>query len=181
MLQAVEVRDHLARLFRRFMPVAPGPRWPRLSPVARAVERMVHLSDSALSIPGTRVRVGLDPLFGLIFPVIGDALGGMLSLGVLFLAVQYRVPPRVMTRMVLNVALDAAVGSIPIVGDVFDFGWKANDRNFQLLMTHRGDMPKRTTLGYWLRIGALLLLSVCLIAAPVALLLWLLLRGRYLQ
>lgn len=169
------------RALKRFAPIGPGPRWPRLSPVARRVERMVHLSDSALQIPGTRVRVGLDPLLGLLFPVVGDALGGAVSLGVMFLAVQYRVPPNVIGRMVLNVAVDAALGSIPIVGDIFDFGWKANDRNFTLLMTHRGDLPKRTTLGYWLRISALLLLGLILVAAPIALVAWLLWRTGYLH
>jgi hypothetical protein len=142
---------------------------------------MVHLSDSALQIPGTRVRVGLDPLLGLIFPVVGDAVGGVVSLGVMFLAVQYRVPSRVIGRMVLNVAVDAAFGAIPIVGDVFDFGFKANDRNFKMLMEHRGDLPKRATFGYWLHVSALLLAGLLCIAAPFALIAWLLWRAGYLH
>jgi hypothetical protein len=95
-----------------------------LSPVARRVERLVHLLDSGVTVPGTRLQVGLDPLLGLVLPGVGDAVSGIVSLSVLFLAVQYRVPSRVIARMVFNVGVDAAVGGIPIVGDVFDFTWK---------------------------------------------------------
>lgn len=158
----------------RFLP-APQPRWPALSPVARAVERMVHILDSALPIPGTRLRVGLDPLLGLVFPAVGDTIGGVVSLGVIFLAVQYRVPSKVIAIMVFNVAVDAAVGGIPIVGDAFDFGWKANDRNFALLMRHRGDLPRRSSPTYWLSVSALIAVGMACVALPIALVAWLLL------
>ena len=148
------------------------------SVVARAVERGVHLLDSAIPIPGTRLRVGLDPLLGLTLPAVGDAVAGFVSLGVLFLAVQYRVPSRVIGTMVFNVAVDTLVGGIPVVGDVFDFAWKANDRNFELLMTHRGDVSKRGTIGYWLTVVGLLLLGLACVAAPIALVIWL--ARRYL-
>jgi hypothetical protein len=75
--------------------------------------------------------------------------------------------------MVFNVAVDTAVGAIPVVGDVLDFGWKANDRNFEMLMMHRGDVPKRTTLAYWLSVGGLFLIGIVCVAAPLALVVWL--------
>ena len=134
---------------------------------------MVHLLDSAIPIPGTRFRLGLDPLLGLVFPAAGDTAGGVVSLGVIFLAVQYRVPSRVIGVRVFNVAVDAAVGGIPIAGDLFDFGWKANDRNFALLMRHRGDQPQRSSPRYWLTVGALLLAGVVAVALPLALVVWL--------
>jgi hypothetical protein len=137
---------------------------------------MVHMLDSALPIPGTRMRIGLDPLLGLVFPAVGDTLSGVVSLSVILLAVQYRVPTPVIARMTFNVAIDAAVGCIPVVGDVFDFAWKANDRNFELLTNHRGDLPKRATLGYWLSVGTLLLIGLVCIALPLALVVWLVLR-----
>jgi hypothetical protein len=146
--------------------------------MAARVERIVHLLDSAIPIPGTRMRLGLDPLLGILLPAVGDTVGGAVSLGVMFLAVQYRVPPKVMGRMVFNVAVDTAVGSIPIVGDVFDFGWKANDRNFELMMLHRGDMPKRTTLSYWLSVGGLIVVALICVLAPVALVVWLILKVK---
>lgn len=169
-------RSWLATLQRRVMP-APKPRWPGLSPVARRVERVVHLLDSAIVVPGTRFRVGLDPLMGLFLPAVGDAVGGFVSLGMLFLAVQYRVPAPVIVRMVLNIGVDSAIGAVPIVGDVFDFGWKANERNFELLANHRGDVPHRSApITYWLSVIGLLVAALVLVAAPIALVIWLLLQ-----
>lgn len=151
-------------------------RWPALSPIATAIERAIHLLDSAVPIPGTRLRVGLDPLLGLMFPAVGDAVSGAASLGILCLAVQYRVPKRIVGRMLFNVAVDTAVGSVPVVGDVFDFIWKANDRNLALLMEHRSSdpRPRRVSLGYRLYIGGIWVLGVLCVLAPMGLL-WLLL------
>jgi hypothetical protein len=174
MPEFADARAWFVTLFQRLL--APGPRWPALTPVANSVEKVVHVLDNAIPIPGTRIRVGLDPLLGLVFPAVGDTVGGLVSLGVIFLAVQYRVPSRIIGQMVLNVAIDAAVGGIPIVGDVFDFGWKANDRNFALMMKHRGDQPRRASLGYWLSVGGLFLIGVVCVAAPLALVVWLLLK-----
>jgi hypothetical protein len=165
------------RVWARWLP-APKPRWPRLSPVARAVERGVHLLDSAIPIPGTRLRIGIDPVVGLLLPAAGDVLTGCVSLGMLFLALQYRVPAGVLRQMVLNIAVDAAVGSIPVLGDAFDFAWKANERNFELLMRHRGDMPKRGSLSYWLSSLSLIVVAVVCVLAPVALLVWLFVLWR---
>ena len=158
---------------RRLDPSVRSPRWPALTPVARGVERVVHLLDSAVPIPGTRFRVGIDPLLGLVFPAVGDAVGGVVSLGMMFLAVQYRVPAPIIARMVWNAAIDAAIGGIPIVGDAFDFVWKANDKNFELLMLHRGDVQKRASIGYWLSVCGLVLLGFAVVAAPIALMVWL--------
>jgi len=156
---------------------APRPRWPALSPVARRVEHVVHLLDSGIPVPGTKVRLGLDPILGLVLPGVGDAVGGFVSLGVLFLAVQYRVPAPIIGRMVANIAVDTAVGGIPVVGDVFDFGWKANERNFELMTRHRGDLPRHgAPLTYWFSVVALLLLGLICVALPIALIVWLFLR-----
>ena len=171
------VRERMDRALYRLLP-APRPRWPRLTPLARSLERGVHLLDSAIPIPGTRLRVGLDPILGLVLPVAGDALAGFVSLGVLFLALQYRVPAPVLGRMVLNVAVDAAVGGIPVLGDAFDFVWKANERNFDLLMRHRGDLPKRTSVAYWFASGALIAVALAAVAVPIVLLVWLVLHFR---
>ena len=169
-------RVGIEQLWWRLQP-APGPRWPALSPVARSIERGVRLLDSAMPIPGTKLRVGLDPLVGLLLPAVGDALGGVVSVGMLFLAVQYRVPTRILGSMVVNIVLDATVGGIPILGDAFDFVWKSNERNFALLMRHRGDLPKRLTLLQLLAAGALILLALLSVLAPLALLGWLAMRA----
>jgi hypothetical protein len=148
-------------------------RWPALHPLADLVEHGIHLLDSAVPVPGTRFRVGLDPLIGLI-PVVGDVVGGAASLGVLFLAVQYRVPSKVIGIMVVNVAVDTLVGGVPVVGDVFDFVWKANERNYALLKRHRGEACEEPAVSYWLVIGGLLLAAALAVAAPLVLANWLL-------
>ncbi len=170
-----EFRSSLARL-RWLLAPRYQPRWPRLQALADFVERGVHLLDSAVPVPGTRLRVGLDPLAGLLFPALGDALGGAVSLGVLFLAVQYHVPARVIGRMVLNIAVDTAVGSVPIAGDVFDLMWKSNERNFALLKRHRGDVRAHESRMYAWSVAALLLAGLACVAAPIALVVWLVSR-----
>lgn len=168
-----ELGSWLVTLRRRVMP-APRPRWPALSPVAQRVERVVHLMDSGIRVPGTKVRLGLDPILGLVLPGVGDAVGGFVSLGVLFLAVQYRVPAPIIGRMVGNIAVDTAIGGIPVVGDVFDFGWKANERNFELMTRHRGDLPRRgAPVAYWLSVMGLLVLGLICVAVPIVLVIWL--------
>ena len=108
----------------------------------------------------------------LVLPGVGDAVGGFVSLGMLFLAVQYRVPTPIVGRMVVNIGVDSVIGAIPIVGDVFDFGWKANERNFELMALHRGDLPQRhAPIAYWLSVTAWLLLGLLCVAAPIALVL----------
>jgi hypothetical protein len=88
--------------------------------------------DSAFTIPGTRIRFGLDSLIGLL-PGIGDAVSAVTSLYVLTRAHRAGVSRATIARMGVNVALDAAIGAVPIVGDLFDVYWKANRRNVDLL------------------------------------------------
>lgn len=172
-----QTRDTLLQAFWRYRP-APDPRWPALTPLARRIERGVHLLDSAIPIPGTKLRIGLDPVLGFLLPAAGDALSGLVSVSMLFLAVQYRVPTRVIAKMAIIVAVDTALGSIPIIGDAFDFVWKANERNFALLMRHRGDVAKRGKLGQLLLSAALILFALACVLAPIAVVGWLVLAAR---
>jgi hypothetical protein len=144
-----------------------------MSPVLRVVDRLVFWSDSALTVPGTRFRFGLDPIIGLIPG--GDAVGGALSLSVLVLGLQYRLPVWVLWRMVFNIAVDTAVGFVPVVGDLFDFGFRANQRNMQLLRDHteRGGLPARMPKSYWIWGILLVSLALVLAAMPIVLLVWL--------
>jgi hypothetical protein len=75
----------------------------------------------------------LDPLLGLVLPGVGDLLGSLLGLYPVLLAAQRRAPKALLARMLLNLAADAAGGAIPIVGDIWDFMFKANARNLDLL------------------------------------------------
>ncbi|RSK33310.1 DUF4112 domain-containing protein [Hymenobacter metallilatus] len=99
------------------------------------VERISHLLDSQFRVPGTTWRFGLDPIMGLI-PVVGGlpslAISGVLILTML----RHGASGSLVVRMVVNVVLDALIGSIPVVGNIFDFAYKANDRNVRLLRAH---------------------------------------------
>jgi hypothetical protein len=101
-------------------------------PRAARVRLVAKLLDELITIPGTRVGVGLDSLIGLI-PGIGDTAGLLLSAGIVLQAARLGVPMPVLARMVLNVAIDALVGAFPVAGDLFDVGWKANVRNVRLM------------------------------------------------
>jgi hypothetical protein len=105
-------------------------------------ERLVRFLDDGIAVPGTSYRIGFDGIAGLIFPAAGDALTAAGALSLFWLAVQRGVPRVVLARMALNVAIDAIVGSIPIVGDLFDFAFKANRKNLRLL--ERAEQGPRT-------------------------------------
>jgi hypothetical protein len=102
----------------------------------RRLDKLSRLLDNAFAIPGTRFRIGLDGILGLI-PGIGDATGAALSIYLIFQAARLGLPVSTLLRMVGNVALETVVGAVPIVGDIFDIVWKANIRNVALLRGHR--------------------------------------------
>jgi hypothetical protein len=109
----------------------------RREAMARNLERLAWLMDRAFHIPGTRIHVGLDALLGLL-PIGGDMLTGLVQAGLVLVALRYyKVPKVVAARMAANVLLDIAVGAIPLLGDLFDIGFKANTRNIQLLEAYR--------------------------------------------
>ncbi|MDB5349950.1 MAG: hypothetical protein JWN86_1197 [Planctomycetota bacterium] len=113
------------------MPRRPGV--PHPDPIAQLLGRIAWLMDRAFRVPGTRVQVGLDALLGLL-PLGGDVLTGLIQAGLVLVALgRYRVPPAVAVRMMANVLLDVGVGSIPLLGDLFDVAFKANTRNMALL------------------------------------------------
>ena len=102
------------------------------------VRRIATLLDNAIPIPGTRYRVGLDPLLGLL-PGIGDAVGAVMAGYILIEAARLGVPRSVLLRMLLNIGVDSAVGAVPGRGDLFDFVWKADAKNLSLLQRHLGE------------------------------------------
>ena len=99
------------------------------------LNRFSQVADSAIGIPFTRFRIGLEPIIGLI-PVLGDLAGLLMSCYVLLEAHRAGAGPRVKQQMVRNILIDFFGGLVPIVGDVFDIAWKANVRNTQLLREH---------------------------------------------
>jgi hypothetical protein len=104
----------------------------------RSVERLrrlAYLLDDRFPIPGTRYRIGLDGLVGLV-PGIGDGVTTLLALYIVLEARRLGVPLNKLGRMGINVGLDAVLGAVPLVGDLFDVAWKANRRNLALLLDH---------------------------------------------
>ena len=101
-----------------------------------ALRRFAFYMDEAFSIPGTRFRLGLDALLGLI-PGIGDVIAAMLSTWIIAGALRHRVPARYIVRMVMNIVVDLAIGAVPVAGDVFDFLYEENMMNMRLLEAHR--------------------------------------------
>jgi hypothetical protein len=106
----------------------------RLDEVA-ALKHLSRLMDSVFEIPGLRVKFGLDALLGLV-PALGDLASSAVALIILKAAAQRGVSRVTMARMGFNLLVDWLIGSIPILGDVFDVYWKANVRNVELLERH---------------------------------------------
>jgi len=141
-----------------------------------ALRRWARIFDSAFRIPGTRITFGLDPILGLI-PGLGDVASPVFSLFFVWHGVRLGVPKVVLARMVLNVVIDSGVGWVPVIGDLFDFGWKANAWNLALLERHaRLGPPKPSgeggpTSGDYLFVIACVAVVLFLALVPV-LLIW---------
>jgi len=105
------------------------------SPAVRRVSRLADLLDDSIRVPGTNYRVGLDPILG-ILPGAGDAISTVFSLYIVLEAFRADVPQSTLVRMLSYVAIDAVVGSVPILGVVFDSFWRANEWNARLLADH---------------------------------------------
>lgn len=100
--------------------------------IEEGLETLSRYLDGLVRVPGTNFKFGLDSILGLV-PGVGDTATTITSFYILLAAVRYRVPKITILRMALNLAIDYAVGTIPLVGDAFDFVWKANKKNIQLI------------------------------------------------
>ncbi len=107
----------------------------RFRAAERRIERVTHALDELVGIPGTSVRVGLDPIVGLI-PVVGDAVAGVVGAWVIAEAARFGIPRVVLARMAVNLVVDLAIGAIPFLGDLYDFAFRSNSRNLALFRRH---------------------------------------------
>lgn len=98
--------------------------------------KAVRMMETAIKIPGTNIRFGLDALLGLI-PGVGDTVSFGISGALLLLMVKRGVDTSTAMKMLGNILIDYIIGSIPILGDLFDFGFKANRRNLDLLTKYQ--------------------------------------------
>jgi hypothetical protein len=132
-------------------------------------EKLVRFLDDGVRVPGTEFRFGADGIIGLIFPGFGDFITGTGSGALLFLALRERVPTVVIGRMVFNILLDTLLGSIPVVGDVFDIFWKSNRKNLDLIERYRDDPEAKPSAVDYLLVATGLLLILVSIVLPFVL------------
>lgn len=137
-------------------------------PIPTWVRQLVLLMDGAFRIPGTEIRIGLDPILGFLLPGAGDVLGALPSLLIVSLAVRRGVPSVVVQRMLLNVAIDAFVGVVPLFGDVFDVAYRSNEKNLRLLERHLGER-RRPRLADYVVVGLAMAVGVSLVLLPLLL------------
>jgi hypothetical protein len=138
------------------------PRASTLDPaVLERLRRFSYWLDEGIPIPGTRIRIGLDPILGVI-PGAGDAAGAILAGAIVVESLRQRISRYAVVRMAANVVIDTVIGSIPVLGDLFDAGWKSNQRNLAILERHIAESPgsKQEDRAFVLLIGGALLV-VC--------------------
>jgi hypothetical protein len=124
----------------------------------KRMDRLAWFLDSSIQLPGLNIRVGIDPLVGLI-PGIGDTIGAIMSSYFLSEAARLGVPKSILLKMAFNIAVDALAGAMPIFGDLFDFGWKANQRNARILggyLDNPGETVASSRLFAWVLVGSLI-------------------------
>ncbi|MGH9966692.1 MAG: DUF4112 domain-containing protein [Pyrinomonadaceae bacterium] len=163
---------------------APGKRLAssRQIEVEESLERLGWLMDDFFRVPILGWRIGLDAIVGLI-PGVGDTATTLASLYILTSAVRYRVPKVTLLRMGLNLGIDYALGSLPLVGDFFDAWWKSNQKNIELLRrraTVSASEAREGKLSDWLFVGLIILLLVGLAvgAAVVSIFLLMFIAGQ---
>lgn len=99
------------------------------------LRRISKLLDNAIAIPGTKISFGLDPILGFL-PGGGDTVTGGIAAYIVIEAARMGIPREILWKMVGNILIDSFAGTVPVVGDLFDLGWKANVKNIELLEKH---------------------------------------------
>lgn len=138
--------------------------------IEASLEQLSHYLDGLFRVPVVGWQFGLDSLVGLV-PGFGDTATTIVSFYILTAAVRYRVPKITILRMALNIAIDYAVGSIPFVGDAFDFAWKSNRKNMALLRnraTVSASEARSASIGDWLFVAAIMLFLLLLLLGSLA-------------
>ena len=151
---------------------------PERAIVEKSLDRLGWLMDDLFRVPLLGWRFGLDALIGLI-PGFGDTTTSLVSFYILASAVRYRVPKITLLRMGLNIGIDYLVGSLPVVGDLFDAWWKSNQMNVELLKrraTVSAAAARKGRISDWLFVGTLILSLIGLAVGSTVVSLYLLVR-----
>ena len=144
---------------------------PRQAQALDALRKVAQLLDSAFVVPGTSYRVGLDPILGLV-PGLGDLVSPLFTIGLLWQARELAIPRVVLLRMILNVAIDSVLGAVPVVGDLFDFAWKANNKNVALVERHAQE-ERTASAGDWVFVGLTVATLLLMAVIPFLIVGWL--------
>lgn len=144
-----------------------------IADVERA-RRLARLLDTAVAIPGTNIRFGLDALLGLV-PGVGDAVGTLLSSQIVIAAARSGVPTLVIVRMLLNLVVDTVVGAVPLLGDLFDVVFRSNQRNLALLERHHGRSNSARSARHRIVLAAAAIVTIAFVLAALGL--WLAFAG----
>lgn len=131
---------------------------------ARAVARVL---DTAVGVPGTPIRIGLDAVLGLI-PGVGDMIAAGVSGYIVLTAVKRGAPRAIVVRMLANIGIDTILGSVPVIGDLFDVAFKSNIRNVELLERHASQPAAVETSSR--RLGLLVVIVLALLMVGVGVL-----------
>jgi hypothetical protein len=134
------------------------------------LELLSRVLDTWFRVPGTDIRFGLDGIIGFV-PGIGDFLAGLASCVIVLAAFFRGVPGVTIARMVVNLAIEVVVGMVPVLGNLFDIGWRANRRNYHLLEQSLTG-PKRSTAIDWVFLGLLGAGLMAMAMLPFVLLVW---------
>lgn len=135
--------------------------------VEENLETLSRYLDGLFKIPGTGWKFGLDSIIGLI-PNVGDMATSLVSFYILIAGVRYGVPKITLLRMAFNIGLDYLVGVIPFVGDAFDFFWKSNKQNMDLIRERGAGKGKGTT-GDWIFVIAVIVLLIAILIGSILL------------
>ena len=137
----------------------------------QAADLLAKVLDTAIPIPGTSLRIGLDPLLGVV-PGIGDAIAGLIGSSILVIGARVGIPRITLFRMSLNMFLNGTLGAIPVLGDVFSVWFRSNARNAALLRKHSRTERRTSTAGDWLFVVSLGLATITAMIAVIVGLLW---------
>ena len=135
------------------------------------LDLLSHVLDDFIKIPGTSIRFGLDGIVGVI-PGVGDLIGGIASCVIIVAAWVRGVSYGTLLRMIANVGIEVVVGSVPVLGDMFDIAWRANRRNYALLTGSLYE-PRKYTIRSWLFLAGLCVVLLALVLLPMVLFAWL--------
>ncbi len=133
--------------------------------IEEGLESLSKYLDNWIKIPVVGWRFGLDALIGLV-PNVGDTLTSFASFYILIAGVRYGVPKITLARMAFNIGLDYVVGAIPFLGDAFDFVWKANKQNMDLIRERATGKGRGTTSDY-LFVGLIIIGLIALLIASI--------------